>query len=70
VAENNDLQRNYKEFLDLMPLTLALAGLPTSDSGRYYTEEQIEARLYTIRHAFKAARSVARECVQRTPGSS
>ena len=65
MPEPNDLQRNYKEFLDLLPLTLALAGLPTSDSGKYYTEEQIEARSFTIRHAYKAARSVARECIQR-----
>ena len=65
MAEPNDLQRNYKEFLDLLPLTLALAGLPQSDTGKYYTEEQIEARAFTIRHAYKAARSVTRECVQR-----
>lgn len=65
MPEPNDLQRNYKEFLDLLPLTLALAGLPTSDAGKYYTEDQIEARSFTIRHAYKAARSVARECIQR-----
>ena len=65
MADPNDLQRNYKEFLDLLPLTLALAGLPHSESGRYYTEEQIEARVFTIKHAYKAARSVARECIQR-----
>lgn len=65
VPDPNDLQRNYKEFLDLLPLTLSLAGLPTSESGRYYTEEQIEARLFTIKHAYRAARSVMRECIQR-----
>jgi hypothetical protein len=65
VPDPNDPQRNYKEFLELLPLTLALAGLPTSDSGRYYTEEQIEARVFTIRHAYRAARAVARECIQR-----
>lgn len=65
MAEPNDLQRNYKEFLDLLPLTLALAGLPHSEAGKYYTEDQIEARLFTIKHAYKAARSVARECIQR-----
>jgi len=63
VAEPSDLQRNYREFLDLLPLTLALAGLPQSDQGRYFNEDQIEARLYTIRHAYKAARQVVRECV-------
>ena len=61
----NDQQRRYREFLDLMPLTLALAGLPTSDTGKYYTEEQIEARVYTLKHAYKAARQAARECIGR-----
>ena len=64
MAEPNDLQRKYKEFLDLMPLTLALAGLPTSDHGKYFTAEQIESRLFTLRHAWKAARQVTRECIQ------
>ena len=41
--------------------------MPTSESGRYYSEDQIEARLFTIRHAHKAARQLARECVQKTP---
>ena len=65
MAEPNDIQRNYKEFLDLLPLTLALAGLPQSDTGRYYTDEQIESRVFTIKHAYKAARSVTRECIQK-----
>lgn len=65
MADAQELQRNYKEFLDLLPLTLALAGLPQSETGRYYTEEQIEARVFTIKHAYRSARSVARECIQR-----
>ncbi len=65
MVEPNEQQRKYREFLDLLPLTLALAGLPTSDSGRYYGEEQIESRMFTIRHAYKAARTLARECVQK-----
>ncbi len=65
MTDASDQQRRYKEFLDLLPLTVSLAGLPTSDSGKYYTEDQIEARVFTIRHAYKAARQVARECVQR-----
>ncbi len=63
--EPNEQQRRYREFLDLLPLTLALAGLPHSDSGRYYGEEQIESRMFTVRHAYKAARTLARECVQK-----
>lgn len=64
MADQNELQRRYREFLDLLPLTLALAGLPTSDHGKYYTEEQIEARIFTVRHAYKAARQFARDSIQ------
>lgn len=61
----NDQQRRYREFLDLLPLTIALAGLPTSEHGKYYTEDQIEARVFTVRHAYRAARQIARECTKK-----
>lgn len=65
MAEPNELQQqNYKEFVHLLPLTLSLAGLPTSESGRYYTEDQVEARAFTVKYAFKLARRLARECTQ------
>ncbi len=70
MADPTDVQRKYREFLDLMPLTLALAGLPTSDHGKYFTAEQIESRLFTIRHAWKAARQVTRECIQPSNSSA
>ncbi len=63
MSDPAEQQRRYREFLDLMPLTLALAGLPQSELGRYFSEEQIETRLFVLRHAFKAARSLAREMV-------
>jgi len=62
VADQTDLQQKYKEFLSLLPLTLSLAGLPTSEKG-YYTEDQIEGRAITIRTAYRIARQVARECI-------
>ena len=61
----SDLQRRYKEFLDLMPLTITLAGLPPSELGRYFTEEQIETRVFAVRHAFRAARTLVRELITR-----
>jgi hypothetical protein len=64
-ANEQQLQRRYKEFLDLLPLTLSLAGLPSSEQGKYLSDEQIEARVYTIRHALKHAREFAKEVVQR-----
>jgi len=54
-------QQKYREFMELLPLTLALAGLPTSEVGRYFNEEQIETRLFAVRHAYKAARLLVRE---------
>ena len=59
-----DQQRRFQEFLDLMPLTLALAGLPSSEQGRYFTAEQIESRMFTVKHAWKSARQLTRECVK------
>ena len=61
----DELKRRYREFLDLLPLTLALAGLPHSDSGRYYTEEQIETRAFTVKNAWKLARQTTRDCLQK-----
>jgi len=58
-------QRRYREFLDLLPLTITLAGLPTSDVGKYFTEEQVEGRGFTVRHAYKMARQLAREAINR-----
>lgn len=57
-----DLQQRYKQFLDLLPLTLSLAGLPTSE-GRLYSEEQIEGRAITVKAAYRVARSVTKECL-------
>ncbi len=60
-----DQQRRYREFLDLLPLTLTLAGLPNSEQGKYYTEEQIELRANTLQRAYKMARSLARDVIAR-----
>ena len=59
--KQSEQQRRYKEFMELLPLTLDLAGLPRSEPGRYFNEEQIETRLFTLRHAYKAARNLVRE---------
>ena len=58
-------QRRYREFLDLLPLAMNLAGLPRSDGVRYYSEDQIELRANAIRHAFKFARQLAKDYIQR-----
>jgi hypothetical protein len=61
-APSSDLQQKYRQFLDLLPLTITLAGLPPSET-RLFSEEQIEARAITFRAAYRVARSVAKECL-------
>jgi hypothetical protein len=51
-------QAKAREFMGLLPLTVALAGLPHSEQGKYYNEGQIEARATTIRAAYKVARQL------------
>ena len=60
-----DQQRRYREFLDLLPLAINLAGLPTSEGTRYYSEDQMELRANTLKHAYKFARVMAKDYVQR-----
>lgn len=61
-AASADIQQKYRQFLDLLPLTVALAGLPTSET-RLYSEEQIEARAMTVRAAYRVARTTAKDCL-------
>lgn len=60
-----DQQRRYREFLELLPLTMTLAGLPNSEHGKYYNEEQIELRANTLQRAYKAARALVRDVITR-----
>src|SRR5271165_5257888 len=60
--QSPDLQQKYRQFLDLLPLTIALAGLPPSE-GRLFGEDQIEGRGITVRMAYRVARNVAKECL-------
>ncbi len=47
-----------RRFLHLLPLTLAVAGLPEVEPGRHLNEGQMEARATTIRTAYKLARQI------------
>ena len=57
-----DLQQKYRAFLDLLPLTVSLAGLPPSEH-RLFSEDQIEARAITMRMAYKVAKNLVKECL-------
>jgi hypothetical protein len=51
-------QQKAREFMSLLPLTLAIAGLPEADSGKHFNEGQMEARSTTLRTAYKIARQI------------
>jgi hypothetical protein len=63
-TDEEALKRRYREFLDLLPLTIAIAGLATSEGGRNYTSEQMQARAQVLGNAFKFARQTAREAMK------
>jgi hypothetical protein len=57
-----DRQRQkINEFMQLLPLTLAIAGLPQVEPGRHLNEGQMEVRATAIRNAFKQARQLLLE---------
>jgi hypothetical protein len=51
-------QQKAREFMSLLPLTLAVAGLPESEHGRHFNEDQMDARATTLRSAYKIARQI------------
>jgi hypothetical protein len=51
-------QLKQREFMQLLPLTLAIAGLPESEHGKYYNEGQLEVRTNELKLAFKFARQL------------
>jgi hypothetical protein len=51
-------QQKIKEFMSLLPLTLAIAGLPETEAGKYFNEGQLEARATAVKAAYKVARHI------------
>jgi hypothetical protein len=54
-------QARMKEFMQLLPLTLELAGLPKCHPDRLFTPDQIEARVLSVRAAYKIARGLVKD---------
>lgn len=63
-ADDEQIKRRYREFLDLLPLTIEIAGLSTNTSPRSFSTEQMEARAQVLSAAFKLARQVVRDAVK------
>ena len=54
-------QQRMKEFMSMLPLTLELAGLPKGAPGTLFNDGQMEARVISIRNAYKLARQLLKE---------
>lgn len=63
MTDVSEKQQRYRQFLDLLPLTLALAGLARAPASKSFSTDQLEARGMSIRNAFKVARQVTREAI-------
>lgn len=57
-------QQRMKEFMSLLPLTVEIAGLPKASVDRLYTADQMEARVLSIRTAYKQARALMKELAE------
>jgi hypothetical protein len=60
-SESDRQQQKVKEFMSLLPLTLAIAGLPEAEAGKYFNEGQLDARATTVKAAYKVARHIIME---------
>ena len=57
-------QQKVREFMSLLPLTMAIAGLPESEANRHFNDGQMEVRAATIRAAYKVARQIILDVVK------
>jgi hypothetical protein len=63
-TDDDSLKRKYREFMDLLPLTLAIAGLSQNEGTRTFTSEQLDLRAQAVNNAFKFSRQVVREALK------
>lgn len=57
-------QMKIREFMQLLPLTAAIAGLPEGEPGKYFSEGQMEVRAAQLRTAFKVAKAAIAEIIK------
>lgn len=65
-------QQEMRNFMSMLPLTIEIAGLPATESGRYLNEAQMEIRANNLKNAYKIAKKVVRDVAKdvANPGST
>jgi hypothetical protein len=53
--------QRIKEFLQILPLTIEIAGIPAGEPDRINTPDQMEVRANQLRTAYKFARQLLKE---------
>lgn len=61
LATPDQRQQKMKEFMSLLPLTIEIAGMPTSGLNELLTSANMEARVICLKNAYKLARQMIRE---------
>ena len=51
-------QQKQREFMSLLPLTREIAGLANVETGKYFNEGQMDARMHALLNAYKVARQL------------
>lgn len=54
-------QQKQREFMSLLPLTREIAGLASVETGKYFNEGQMDARMHALMNAYKVARQLMME---------
>jgi hypothetical protein len=57
-------EQKAREFMSLLPLTLAVAGLPMTNPGTYLNEGQMDARATAIKAAYKISRQIVQDVIK------
>ena len=53
-ADEETIKRRYREFIELMPLTINIAGLPPSEGPFNFSADQMEIRIHTLARRVQA----------------
>lgn len=53
--------QRIKEFMQILPLTAELAGLPKCEPNKIFTSDQLDLRCTNLKNAYKLARGLLKE---------
>lgn len=61
MADPQQTPPTLEQFLQLLPMTAVIAGLPQGEQGKYYNDDQMDLRAQALKRAFKHSQKLAKE---------